>query len=153
MRFPGLLAAAVLFATVVATPVFAEDAAGLASLLPSAAEVSGSWEILREAAEPPDPDLRARGLHASVARRYTRARGPVSEVCTLELWGFAAPVQARSVAGALASSRPAWEFHTEGPVLLMAHGLRLERGVGTRRGVEADCAELVAQTRSRLSAR
>src|SRR4030095_12178071 len=43
---------------------------------------SRAWETLTEAPELPDDAERARGLIASVARHYTRARGPVSEVCT-----------------------------------------------------------------------
>src|SRR5688572_30783798 len=50
---------------------------------------SSAWEVLTEAPELPDDEERALGLLASVARHYTRARGPVSEVCTVELWSFA----------------------------------------------------------------
>src|SRR5262245_53776633 len=52
---------------------------------------SRAWEVLTEAPELPDPDERALGLIASVGRHYTRARGAVSEVCTVELWSFARP--------------------------------------------------------------
>ena len=49
---------------------------------------------------------RALGLLASVARHYTRARGAVSEVCTVELWSFARPEQAERARAEVA--QPNW---------------------------------------------
>jgi hypothetical protein len=108
--------------------------------------VEDAWEIVREAPENPDPVLRSQGLRASLARHYTRARGPVSEVCTVEIWAFEDADQAVAVATSLA--QPGWEILQADAILVLVHGVRLERRVGTRRELVDGCAELGERTRT-----
>jgi hypothetical protein len=112
--------------------------------------VGDAWEVVNEAPEVPDPTLHGQGLRASVARHYTRARGPVSEVCTVELWAFENADQADAVATTMAE--PGWKILHADTVLVLLHGVRLERGVGTRRGLVDGCAELGERTRVRAAA-
>jgi len=107
------------------------------------------WEIVREAPEVPDPELRSRGLRASLARHYTRARGPVSEVCTVELWAFEGAAEAVGAAASLA--RSGWEILRADAILVLLHGVRLERGAGTHRGLVGGCAELGERARARAA--
>lgn len=108
----------------------------------------GRWEVLEEAVQAAtDPALRAQGLRASVARHYTRASGPVSEVCTLELWAFERPGQAAAVGAALAP--PGWWVADAGALLVLAHGVRHERAAGARAGLVPGCVGLAEATRAR----
>lgn len=108
----------------------------------------GDWEVLHEAPSAASAAERSeRGLRGSQARHYTRARGPVSEVCTLELWLFDSA--ARAAAAAAGFEREGWIRHAEGALLVLAHGVRLERHVGSRRGLVPGCAALAERTRER----
>jgi hypothetical protein len=101
---------------------------------------SHAWEVLTEAPELPDDEERALGLLASVSRHYTRARGAVSEVCTVELWSFARPDQAERARAEVA--QPNWWGRTAGAELVLAHGVRLERMRGSRNELSAACTAL-----------
>lgn len=114
------------------------DASHLADFLPPAPR---GWEPTHEAvAIERDPALRAQGLLASVARHYGRARGAVTEVCSVELWSFARPDQAHAALASL--DRPQGWQRVSGTLLVMARGVRLEREVGTRQGLVPGCREL-----------
>ena len=111
---------------------------------------SRAWEVLTEAPERPDADERALGLVGSVGRHYTRARGPVSEVCTVEVWSFAQPEQAERVRAEIA--RPNWWGRTAGSALVLAHGVRLERNHGSRHELSPDCSALAEAAHARAVA-
>src|SRR5262245_28228765 len=111
---------------------------------------SGAWEILRDPPELPDADERALGLIASTARHYTRARGAVSEVCTVELWSFARREQAERARAEVA--QPNWWGRTAGPELVLAHGVRLERGKGSRADLSSECSALAEAAHTRALA-
>jgi hypothetical protein len=140
-----------------ATAVQAEPG-GPAALAPAGETVldafppapSRAWEVLTEAPERPDADERALGLVGSVGRHYTRARGPVSEVCTVELWSFARPEQAERVRAEIA--QPNWWGRTAGTALVLAHSVRLERNRGTRRELSPDCSALAEAAHARAVA-
>jgi hypothetical protein len=106
--------------------------------------------VLSERPEAPDDDERALGLTASVARHYTHAHGPISEVCTVELWAFARPDQAEGARAEVA--RPTWWGRTAGSLLVLAHGVRLEREVGSREGLVEGCASLAEAAHARALA-
>ena len=101
---------------------------------------SRAWQVITEQPEKPDDDERALGLRSSTARHYTRARGAVSEVCTVELWSFAAAAQAESARAAVA--QPTWWGRVAGSQLVLAHGVRLERGRGSRQELSPECITL-----------
>ncbi len=111
---------------------------------------SRAWEVLTEAPELPEDAERALGLIASVARHYTRARGPVSEVCTVELWSFATPAQAERARAEVA--QPYWWGRAAGVQLVLAHGVRLERRRGSRAELSADCTGLALEAHARALA-
>ena len=106
--------------------------------------------MVREAPEAADAALRARGMRGSVARHYTRARGRVSEVCTVELWAFDREPQARAVGVSVA--RPSWKILQSGAILILLHGVRLEPGVGARRGLVEGCEVLGDRALARVDA-
>lgn len=110
------------------------------------------WEVLDEPLESPvaDPQLRQLGLRASQARHYTRARGPVSEVCTVELWAFESEAQASAAARAF--EREGWYRVAAGALVVLAHGVRLERMVGSREGLVPGCTQLAKATQARALA-
>ena len=122
----------------------------LADLFVPAAAVMGRWEIVLEAPESPSRELRAQGLRESLARHYTRARGPVSDVCTVELWRFDYGGQAQAVAGYLA--QPGWQILRTGDILVLLHGVSLELRAGSTSGLVEGCAELGERTRARIVA-
>jgi hypothetical protein len=111
---------------------------------------SRAWETLTEAPEPPDEIERALGLVASVARHYTRARGAISEVCTVELWSFAQPYQAERARAEVA--QPNWWGRAAGPELVLAHGVRLVRDRGSRAELSAECTALAEAAHARALA-
>ena len=118
----------------------------LDALFLPAATVAGEWEVIREAPEIPDPELRSHGLQVSAARHYTRYRGPVSEVCSVEIWAFDHSSQARAVADSL--DRNDWRILHAEEILILVHGVRMERGVGSRRELAKHCAVLGERTRA-----
>jgi hypothetical protein len=101
---------------------------------------SRAWETLTEAPEVPDDAERELGLTSSVARHYTRARGTVSQVCTVEVWSFARPEQAERARVEVA--QPNWWGRAAGAQLVLAHGVRLQRERGSRNELSADCTRL-----------
>ncbi|HKA13383.1 MAG TPA: hypothetical protein VKH41_00070 [Myxococcota bacterium] len=100
--------------------------------------------------EEPDAEERALGLLGSATRHYTRARGAVSEVCTVELWSFAKPEQAERARAAVA--QPTWWGRAAGAQLVLAHGVRLERKRGSRAELSADCSALAEAAHARALA-
>ncbi len=99
------------------------------------------WEPTDEAvAIERDPAFLAQGMLASVARHYGRARGPVTEVCSVELWSFASAEQAAAAEAGL--DRPRSWTGVSGTLVVIARGVRLEREVGSRRGLVPGCREL-----------
>ena len=109
-----------------------------------------AWEVMVEPPELPDPEERALGLLGSAARHYSRARGAVSEVCTVELWSFAKPDQAERARAELA--RPGWWGRVAGAQLVLAHGVRLERSRGSRTELSPECARLGEAAHERVLA-
>jgi len=123
----------------------------LAAVFPPLRTATAGWEVIDELPETPaDPELRALGLRESAARHYTRARGPVTEVCTIELWAFAQPDQAQAAGEALA--QPTWWARSAGSLLVLAHGVRLERQVGSRTRLVAGCKTIAEATHARALA-
>jgi hypothetical protein len=126
---------------------------GRSALLALFEPAGPGWEIVEEAPSDPahDPDLRASGVRALVARHYTRARGALSEVCSVEIWAFD---DARRVATAQAGlERPDWRYHQEGNLLLMLRGVNFQRGQGFQKGLFPDCERLGERIRARVAAR
>jgi hypothetical protein len=111
---------------------------------------SRAWEVLTEAPERPSADERTLGLVGSVGRHYTRARGPVSEVCTVEVWTFAQAEQAERVRAEIA--QPNWWGRTAGSALVLAHGVRLERHRGSRHELSRECSALAEAAHARAVA-
>ena len=111
---------------------------------------SRAWETISDRPEIPDPAERARGLLGSAARHYTRARGPVSEVCTVELWSFATPAQAEGARAAVA--QPTWWGRAAGAQLVLAHGVRLDRARGARDELSPECVSLAEAAHARALA-
>jgi hypothetical protein len=111
------------------------------------------WEIVEEAPSDArgDPDLRHSGVHTLAARHYTRARGPRSEVCSVEVWAFD---DAKRVASArVGLERPGWRYHQEGSLLVMLRGVIFQRGQGFQKGMFPDCERLGERIRTRIAAR
>jgi hypothetical protein len=111
---------------------------------------SPAWQLMIEPPELPDDAERALGLLGSAARHYTRARGAVSEVCTVELWSFARPDQAERARAELAL--PNWWGRAAGAQLVLAHGVRLERERGSRAELSVECASLALAAHARALA-
>jgi hypothetical protein len=126
----------------------AASAQPLDALFPPAP--SRAWQIVADRAQAPDAEERALGLRASAARHYTRARGNVSEACTIELWAFEREAQAEAVRAAIA--QPDWWGRAAGPLLVLAHGVRLDRVRGLRRDLGADCVALAESAHARALA-
>ena len=110
------------------------------------------WETLAEAPTDPqrDPELRDAGVRAVYALHYTRERPGGSEVCSVEIWGFASPAQARSArAGML---REKWRLDVRGNLLVMLRGVALQRGQQLRPGMLPACHRLADLTLERAEA-
>jgi hypothetical protein len=115
--------------------------------------VTEAWEVVREAPSDParDPELWGAGVRAVMARHYTRSQGPVSQVCSVEIWRFeSAALAAR--AGAQAAI-PHWRFLRRGNLLISVRGVTLERERGSTRGVFPACHHLAERTGERASSR
>lgn len=108
----------------------------------------GQWDVTLEAPEPVDPELRDKGLRHTVARHYTRSRGPRSEVCTVELWGFSDAESARRATASL--ELPNWKIASSDKVVILTHGVALQRGVGTQYNLAPDCRDLGQRTLERV---
>ena len=116
--------------------------------LPSS-ELFGQWSVLLSSLEPVDPELRKMGLRDTVERHYTRVRGPISEVCTIEMWVFTQAETARRAAVSL--ELPNWKILRADEILILVHGVLLERGVGSRSDLAADCEDLGQRTYERVA--
>jgi hypothetical protein len=111
---------------------------------------SRAWEVIVDRPEAPDAGERALGLRSSAARHYTRARGAMSQVCTVELWSFAAPAQAEGARAAVA--QPTWWGRAVGAQLVLAHGVRLDRARGARDELSPECVSLAEAAHARALA-
>ena len=110
------------------------------------------WETLREAPTDPqgDPDLRDAGVRAVHALHYTRERPGGSEVCSVEMWGFASPAQAR--VARMQMENDDWRFDVRGNLLVMLRGVALLRGQKLRPGLLPACHRLADLTLERVDA-
>jgi len=123
----------------------------LAALFVLPRELGVDWESVRETPSNPadDPDLRAAGVRATHSLHYTRARQGGSEVCSLEIWGFATAEAARRAQAGI--ERPAWRFALRGNLLMMSRGVTFSRGGGFRPGLLPECHRLADLTEARAS--
>ena len=126
----------------------AAGAEPLAALFPPAP--SRAWQVAADRTELPDADERALGLRASASTHYTRARGSVSEACTVEIWSFERADQAEAARAAVAQTN--WWGRAAGPRLVLAHGVRLERMRGSRAELSAACEALAESAHARALA-
>jgi hypothetical protein len=109
----------------------------------------GQWSVLLESPEPIDSELRDQGLRDTASRHYTRARGGVSDACTVELWEFSRAETAQRAKASLAELR--WKILRSNEILILIHGARFERGVGSRSGLIPDCEDLGQRTYDRIA--
>jgi hypothetical protein len=79
--------------------------------------------------------------------RHDRARGAVSEVCTVEIWSFASPERARAAHASLDLPRE-WS-RPSGTLLVLARGIHMERDVGSRRELVPGCRDLAESVEAR----
>ena len=91
-----------------------------------------------------DLDLRAAGVRATHSLHYTRARQGGSEVCSVEIWGFATAEAARRARTGIEKS--GWRFALRGNLLMMSRGVSLDRARGFRPGLLQECHRLVDLT-------
>lgn len=115
------------------------------------AELAGTWEVLHEAPTDPsrDPELKGRGVRAVRTQHYTRFAGPVTQVCSVEVWAFVSDARAASVEKGLA--QPDWRFLRQDNLLIMLRARTLVRERGTTRHIFDDCARIGALTRARAA--
>jgi hypothetical protein len=115
--------------------------------------VMGTWEVVREAPSDParDPELWDAGVRDVMARHYTRSQGPVSQVCSVEIWRFESGALA-AVAGQQAAI-PNWRFLRRGNLLISLRAVTLERERGSRAGLFPACHRLAERTGERAAAR
>jgi hypothetical protein len=109
----------------------------------------GQWSVLPESPEPIDSELRSQGLRGTATRHYTRFRGAISDACTVELWEFSRAEAARRVTASL--DMPHWKILRSNKILILVHGVRLERGVGSKNDLIFDCEALGQRTYERVS--
>jgi hypothetical protein len=116
-----------------------------ALFLPATALGAG-WELVKEAPVDPrqDPELRAAGVQASQALHYTRPFRGGAEVCSVEIWSFSSAEAARRARAGI--EREAWRIGVQGNLLVMLHGVTLQRGVGFRPGLRPVCIRLAELT-------
>jgi hypothetical protein len=122
----------------------------LQALFVAARALGPGWETLGEMPTDPqqDPELRAAGVRAVHALHYTRERsGGGSEVCSLEVWGFASPAQARGARAGM--QRELWRLDVRGNLLVMLRGASLQRGHSLRQGLLPACHRLADLTLER----
>ncbi len=106
------------------------------------AELPPGWEIVTESGADVrgDPILLRAGVRERIARHYTRARGPRSEVCSVELWSFASRESA--VRGLRMLPEDAAELRQVGPLVISLRGVTLVRMRGSHHDVFPDCVAL-----------
>lgn len=125
--------------------------ADVGDVLPGARDVGRRWELLDEAPvdTAADADFVEWGVRSVRARHYTRTRAGTTEVCSLEVWGFARDELARRAHAEI--RYPDWEFALVGSSLVMARGLRARPGQPPHRGVFDDCRDLWKQACERAA--
>ena len=115
----------------------------LSALFVSPRSLGAGWQILSEAPVDPqgDPELRAAGVRATLSRHYTReVPGGGAEVCSVEIWSFGSPAQARRARAGL--ERAGWHCGVHGDLLVMLHGVALRRGERLRPALLPPCERL-----------
>lgn len=142
-----VLAATIL--VLAATGASAEPSIG--ELWISDGELGAGWDSLQEIPGDPssDPDLVRWGVRAQDTRHYTRYRGGVSEVCSVEIWAFASEPQAVSAHAHFAY--PNWEIFREAHLLLMLRGRTWRGGEAPRPGVFSACRKIGYRVRERAA--
>lgn len=127
------------------------SAAELERVLLSQADLGRAWDVMREVPGDPsrDPDLVRWGVRAQLARHYTRHATGYIHVCSIEVWAFAGPDQARAAHDGFAY--PDWQILREGSLLVMLRGLSQRRGGPPQRGVFPECKKLGARTQQRAA--
>ncbi len=123
--------------------------ADLASSFLPHGELSPEWGLVDEAPEPIDPELRRYGLIDTATRHYSRSRGRVSEICSVELWQFERAGSAGRVASSL--TMPNWQVLRAESLLVLAHGVRLELSAGSDTSLQLACAELGRLTHEHIA--
>jgi len=126
-------------------------AGDLAALFVPPRELGVDWDSVRETpSDPPDdPELRAAGVRATHSLHYTRPRPGGSEVCSLEIWGFATAEAARRAQAGI--EQPAWRFALRGNLLMMSRGVTFSRADGFRPGLLPECHRLADLAEARAS--
>jgi hypothetical protein len=126
--------------------VYAGD---LALLFAAPRELGIDWESVRETPSDPadDPELRAAGVLATRSLHYTHAIHGGSEVCSMEIWGFATAEAARR--GRAGIQQAGWRFDLRGNLLMMSRGVTLSRADGFRPGLLPECHRLADLTEAR----
>jgi hypothetical protein len=121
----------------------------LAALFVPPRELGVDWDSVRETPSNPadDPELRAGGVRATHSLHYTRARQGGSEVCSLEIWGFATAEAARRGRGGI--EKTGWRFDLRGNLLMMSRGVTFSRADGFRPGLLPECHRLADLTEAR----
>jgi len=113
-------------------------------------ELGSEWEEVPEAVEAVSPELAASGVRATRTTHYTRALGPRSEVCSLEVWAFVDAEAARVAAPDVAQY--GWDATPYGNLLVVLHGTTFDRGHGFRPGLPASCHAIKGPVGARANA-
>lgn len=118
-------------------------------ILPTAAELGASWEVVEEVALDPrgDPDLLRWGVRAQRTRHYTRRTAAGVQVCSIEVWAFRDAGLARLAHQNFAY--PGWQIDRRADLLIMLRGLTRPRRGRARRGLFPDCLLLGERARER----
>lgn len=129
----------------------------LEALFVEARALGPGWETLGEAPTDPqgDAELRDAGVRTVQTLHYTRERPGGSEVCSVEIWSFASPAQARSARAGMArdgmpgDARAGWRLEVRGNLLVMLRGVALQRDQKLRPGLLPACHRLAELTLER----
>jgi hypothetical protein len=123
-----------------------------AELFVPAEALGPDWEIVSEAPVDPqdDPDMRGAGVRSATTLHYTRAVRGGAQVCSLEIWSFASGAEARRTRAGI--DHAGWRIAVQGNLLVMLHGVTLERGQGFRPGLLPACHRLAELTEARAEA-
>jgi hypothetical protein len=123
----------------------------LTDLFVAPRELGADWDSVRETPSDPadEPDLAAAGVLATRTLHYTRKRAGGSEVCSLEIWGFASAEAARR--GQAGMEPPGWRLARHANLLLMTRGVGFSREDGFHPGLLPECHRLadLAEARAR----
>ena len=132
-------------------PAIASVEPDLASVFVPAPEIPGGWEMVAERPGDPgaDEEMVRLGVRATEIRHYTRYLGPLSQVCSVELWSFGSEGQAKRAQRI--TTHPGWRLIQGGAVLVMLHGVQIERGRGTDQGLFPECHDIGERTHARIA--